>query len=528
MAGPLRCCIFDRLLKADVAELVDALDLGSSAFGLGGSSPPIRTRFCREHCWTKFTNVDINLQYKSELDAELTIQIDPGDYQEEFEKEVKNYRKQAELPGFRKGKVPSSIIRKKLGSEIKKKLVPDTLNKAIQDYLSEHELNLLLNPLQIEPEDDPDWDAQDSFSFKYLVGLRPPMDDDLQAILGDVKKYVIKATEEEIEEQIEKIKNIKGQSETKDAVEDSDNLALRFKIQELNEDGTEMEEGFSLTKAVNLKDLPESLQKDLMDVNTEDELHLDLRSYFEDEEAFADFLDTDKLTVQDLGETISLTVQSIYEFEQATLDESIYQEIFPDKTINDEEGFKEALREALESSYERDADGHLFKEVKDTFIKNYNKGLPEEFLKRWFEKVQSEDEESENDDEKTEEERYEDFVKDIKWMVVVDGLADRYDISVENQEVMEYAQAMIRNEVSRIGMGEIGEDKVKEYAANYLQDQNNFYKSLFTLKEDKVFRKLKEEVTFQEEHLTYNEFHKLTNQDQATETEKATNNEQSA
>jgi trigger factor len=289
-----------------------------------------------------------------------------------------------------------------------------------------------------------------------------------------------------------------------------------------------MEEGFSLTKAVNLKDLPESLQQDLMDVNTEDELHLDLRSYFDDEEAFADFLDTDKLTVQDLGETISLTVQSIYEFEQATLDESIYQEIFPDKTINDEEGFKEALREALESSYERDADGHLFKEVKDTFIKNYNKGLPEEFLKRWFEKVQSEDEESENDDEKTEEERYEDFVNDIKWMVVVDGLADRYDISVENQEVMEYAQAMIRNEVSRIGMGEIGEDKVKEYAANYLQDQNNFYKSLFTLKEDKVFRKLKEEVTFQEEHLTYNEFHELTNQDQATETEKATNNEQSA
>lgn len=468
--------------------------------------------------------MDINLQQKDDLDAELRIQINPADYEESFETEVKNYRKEANLPGFRKGKVPKGLIRKKLGSEIKKKLVPDTLNKAIQDYISENDLKLLLNPLQVAPEGDPDWEGQDSFEFTYLVGLRPAIDDNLQEALGSITQYVIKATDQELDDQIEKIKNLKGSSENKEVVEDNEYLALRMKVQELNDDGSEMEEGFSQVKAVNLKELPDKLQGDLLNAKPDDKLDLNLRSYFDDEDQFAEFLNTDKLTVQDLGDTVRVEVQSVYEFHQAELDENVFQEIFPDKEINNEEEFKAAIREALESSYERESDGHLFKELKDAFIKNYDKGLPEEFLKRWFDQVQSDQEDQEEEEQKTEEEKYQDFVNDIKWMIVVDGLADRYNISVENQEVMEYAQAMIRNEVSRIGMGEIGEDKVREYAANYLQDQNNFYKSLFTLKEDKVFKQVKEDVAFQKQEVTYNEFQEL-NQGKDEETEKATSNE---
>lgn len=470
--------------------------------------------------------MDINLNQTEGLDAELHVRIDPADYEESFEKEVKNYRQQASLPGFRKGKVPTSLIRKKIGTELKQKLVPDTVNKAIQDYIKEQDLKLLLNPLQTYPESDPDWENQDTFEFKYQVGLRPSIDDDLQASLGELTQYRIKAADEEIDEQVRKIKNLKGTSETKETVEESENLALRFKVEELDENGEVLEEGFSQTKAVNLKDLPEQLQQELIGAKPDDAFTLDLRSYFEDEDRFAEFLDTDKLTVQDLGSSIRTTVQSVYEFEEATLDETIFQEIFPDKTINDEEEFKAAIREALESNYERESDGHLFKEIKDAFVKHYDKGLPDGFLKQWFSQVQSEQEEEE-ESEKTEDEKYEDFVNDIKWMAIVDGLAERFDITVENQEVMEYAQAMIRNEVSRIGMGDIGEDKVREYAANYLQDQNNFYKSLFTLKEDKVFKQIKSEVEFQVQEVTYNEFQQLMNPEQEGETEKAENNEQS-
>jgi trigger factor len=433
--------------------------------------------------------VDINLNQTEGLDAELHVRIDPADYEESFEKEVKNYRQQASLPGFRKGKVPTSLIRKKIGTELKQKLVPDTVNKAIQDYIKEQDLKLLLNPLQTYPESDPDWENQDTFEFKYQVGLRPSIDDDLQASLGELTQYRIKAADEEIDEQVRKIKNLKGTSETKEAVEDSENLALRFKVEELDENGEVLEEGFSQTKAVNLKDLPEQLQQELIGAKPDDAFTLDLRSYFEDEDRFAEFLDT-------LGSSIRTTVQSVYEFEEATLDETIFQEIFPDKTINDEEEFKAAIREALESNYERESDGHLFKEIKDAFVKHYDKGLPDGFLKQWFSQVQSEQEEEE-ESEKTEDEKYEDFVNDIKWMAIVDGLAERFDITVENQEVMEYAQAMIRNEVSRIGMGDIGEDKVREYAA------------------------------FQVQEVTYNEFQQLMNPEQEGETEKAENNEQS-
>lgn len=471
--------------------------------------------------------MDINLNQSEGLDAELQIRIEPSDYEESFEKEVRTYKKQANLPGFRKGKVPTNLIRKKIGNEVKQKLVPDAVNKAIQDYIKEQDLKLLLNPLQTSPESDPDWENQDTFEFTYQVGLRPAIDDDLQEKLGELTQYLIKAKDEEIDEQVRKIKNLKGTSEPKEEVADNEVLSLRFKVEELNDEGEVLEEGFSQTKAVNLKELPESLQQDLIGSKAEDTLTLDLRSYFEDEDKFAEFLNTDKLTVQDLGNSLRLTVQSVYEFEEASLDETVFQEIFPGKTISNEEEFKDAIREALESNYERESDGHLFKEIKDAFIKSYDKGLPDQFLQRWFSQVQAEQDEEEEQSDKTEEEKYEDFVNDIKWMVVVDGLAERYDITVENQEVMEYAQAMIRNEVSRIGMGDIGEDKVREYAANYLQDQNNFYKSLFTLKEDKVFKQVKSEVTFQTQEVTYNEFQQIVNPDREEETEKAENNEQS-
>ncbi len=512
-----------------MAELVDALDLGSSTEKCGGSSPPIRTvlkTFAKNSCYKRNNILDVNLEKKNELDAELTIKIKPEDYQEDFEKELKNYRKKVDLPGFRKGKAPLNLLKKRLGSDLKKQLIPDTVNKSLQNYIKENDLKLLLNPLQKDSETEPEWESQDSFEFKYDVGLRPEIDIDLQEKLGDVQKYKIEATDEEVDEQIEKIKNLKGTSDNKEKVEDDETLSIRTSVTELDENQQPLEGGLDKSKAMKLAEIPADLKAELIGKSTNEEVIVNLKSMFEDDEKLAEFLDTDKLTIQDVEGEFKVTIESIFIFQPVEIGEEVYKEVFPDKEINDIEEFKAAIKEALESGYERETDSHLFKEIKDTFIKRFDKGIPEEFLKKWFDKVQEEEEENQQED-KSHEEKYKDFINDIKWMIVVDGLADRFEVKVESQEVMEYAESLIRNEVSRIGMGDIGEEKVKEYASNYLKDQNNYFKSHFTLKEDKVFKHVKENVEFPVKTVTYNEFQKIVNPESEAEqeTEKAENNE---
>jgi len=486
--------------------------------------------------------VEINLDQTNGLDAELTVKIGPDDYQHDFDKEIKNYQKKVDLPGFRKGKAPVGLLKKRIGTDLKKQLVPDTVNKALQDYIREHDLKLLLNPLEKTPQKEPDWENQDSFEFTYDVGLRPEMDLDLQQWLGDVVQYKIEATDEEIEEQVRKIQNLKGSSETREKVTDEDTLSLRLNIVELDDNQEAMEGGFYTNKTLTLAELPDQFKNELLDRQSEEKFVIDIKSCFADfvddqNEKLAAFLDTDKLTVQDLGNQFEVTIESVYTFHPAELNENIFQAVFPDKEINDADEFRAAIREALASSYERESDSYLFKEVKDAIVKQYDKGLPEQFLHKWFDKVQQEEEEqekqNEQQDERSHEEKYKEFVNDIKWMIIIDGLADRFEVSVEGQEVMEYAQSMIRNEVQRIGMGEIGEDQVKEYASNYLKDQNNYFKAHFTIKEDKVFRQIKENVDFQEKPISYNEFQQIVNPPESEsqteandqETEKTADNE---
>ena len=465
--------------------------------------------------------MEINLDKQTELDAELYIKLEPGDYEENFNSELKKYQKEAAIPGFRKGKVPLGLLKKRLGSDLKKQIIPDTVNKAVQDYLEENDLKLLLNPLQTHPKDEPDWENNDSFEFRYLVGLRPEIDYDLQEYLGEVTRYKIEVSEKELDEQINKLRNMKGTTENKDSVEEEEGLSIRLKIVELDDETQEeFEGGFSTSITKQLNDLPEGLQNALAGKQVEEVLSLELASYFESSEGFATFLDVDKLTAQDLSSNFNVTIEAAYTFQQGELNEALYKEVFPDKEINSEEEFREAIKEAMESSYERESDGYLFKEIKDHFVKVYDKGLPEQFLKEWYDHVQKEQEQEEQqEDEKNEEEKYADFVNDIKWMMIIDGLAERFEVSVEDQEVKDYARAMIRNEVSRIGMGEIEDEKINEYADNYLKDRNNYFKSHFTLKEDKVFKQIKEAVEFQEKHVTYNEFQEIVNQDKSEQEE---------
>lgn len=472
--------------------------------------------------------MEVNLEKKNDLDAELTIKVEPSDYQEDFEKELKNYRQKVDLPGFRKGKAPLDLLKKRLGTDLKKQLVPDTVNKKLQDYIKENDVKLLLNPLEKDQESDPDWENEDTFEFKYDVGLRPEVDIDLQEMLGDVQQYKIEATDEEVEEQIEKIKNLKGTSDEKDQIEEEEGLSLRLGITELDENHEPLEGGLDKSKAIKLEDLPEDFKQALIGKNAQEQVILDLKSILENDEKLAEFLDSDKLTIQDTEGHFRITIESIFTFQPVEIGEEVFKEVFPDKEINDIEEFKQAIKEALESSYERESDSHLFKEVKDTFIKRFDKGLPEDFLKLWFDRVQQEEEENEEQgDEKSQEEKYQDFINDVKWMAIVDSLADYYEVTVESNEVMQYAESLIRNEVSRIGMGDIGEDKIKEYASNYLKDQNNYFKSHFTIKEDKVFSHIKENVEFPKQSVTYNEFQQIVNPEteNTSETEKAENNE---
>lgn len=455
--------------------------------------------------------MELNLDRQNDsLDATISIELGPDDYNEPLTESLKSYRQKVNLPGFRKGKVPLGMIKKMAGAELKQEKVQELVNEKIQSYLKEKEVNLLLNPLQSSPKPDEevDWE-KDNFEFKYDVGIRPKIDID-KSLLEKLPYYQIEVADDKVDEEIDYLRKQKGNFERVDKVEDSEQMNVNLKIVELNDDGEPLDGGVDTTKMIKLYDLPEDLKKELLGKESEHTFNINLKKAFEDTDELASFINADKNTVNDLGDEVRITLVVGFNFEEATLDQAFFDSIFGEGKVGSEEEFREEVKKAITDQQQRQASNYLYNQVRNELLENLNFDLPEGFLKKWHDAVNQEAEQEQ-------ESEYSDFEKDMKWLLIVDQFVDDMSIEIDPKEVLEYTKSMIANELLQSGMQDFDPEKLDQYALNYLQDQNNYNKTFYTLKEGKVFEQLKENVSFKEESIKLDEFKKLTEKENKDE-----------
>ena len=448
--------------------------------------------------------MNISQEKIDNLNAVLKINIDPADYTPRVDKAIKDHAKKASIPGFRKGMVPSSHIKRMYGKSILvdeiNNLLSDTLNK----YIEDEKLEVLGQPLPKAGEEakEYNWDFADNFEFNYEVGLAPEFDIAFSA-KDKLTDYVIKVDDETLESRIKNIRKSYGKMTNPDVSADDD--VLYAELVQLSPDGSVFEDGISNITSVRLDQVQdEKVKKSLIGLKKDDVVTLDIqKAYNNDAARIAAILKIEEDAAADLKSKFQLTVKNVNRLAEADLDQEFFDKLFGEGVVTDEAGFRAKITEELESMMVQDSERKLQDEIYHYAIDKVQFNLPDEFLKRWLRAT---------NEQLSEEELqggYKDFAQNLKWTLIENKIIKDNNIDIKYDEVFALAKQRLAQQFQMYSPQPIAEDQLAQYTVQYLQNKENANKIFEELKALKVFDYVKSVVTLDKKDIGFTEFNKL-------------------
>ncbi|PPK99689.1 trigger factor [Parapedobacter indicus] len=448
--------------------------------------------------------MNISHQNIDEINAVITVDLGPEDYNPQVDKAIKEQAKKAKLPGFRPGMVPTSHIRRTYG----KAILFDEINRLVSDqinqYISENKLDILGQPLPKEDDkNDYQWDFNDTFSFNYEIGLAPQFDVPFNE-KSKFPEYVIKADEETLESRIKNLRRSYGKMTNPEVSEDGD--VLYSELKQLDADGNELEGGIVNTASVRTDLVDDKkIKKTLIGLKKDDELTLDVKKAFKNVSDVARILGVKEEEAESLeNTTFKLTVKNVNRLEEADLTEDFYDKLFGEGTVKTEAEFKEKVREEVESNLAQNAAQKL---QNDLYLKGLDAvkvDFPEAFLKRWLKATNPEIKEDEL------EEGFADFIKNLKWTLIENRIITQNGLEVKYEEVLALAKERIAAQIRMYSPGQEPTDQqLAQYAVQLLGDKEQANRLFDEVKALKVFDYLKGLVKLEKKEIEYNKFLEL-------------------
>ncbi|MEK6479790.1 trigger factor [Catalinimonas sp. 4WD22] len=438
--------------------------------------------------------MDITLDKKSNTQASIKINLKEEDYQPQIEEKVKEYRKKANLKGFRPGKVPPAIIKKMYGKGIKVEEINQLLSQSLPKYIKDQDLNLVGEPLpNYENADSIDWENQKDFEFTYDVGFVNEFDYDVSDKLK-VTKYKLELGEKEINDTIENLREQFNETENVEEVGNGD--IINGKV-------ARKEEEIENETSIDLKQLDEKQAKVFVGAKKGEDIVFNIRETHPEDNDVATFLAKTPEEVAEIKGEFTFTIESILHRKPAELNQEFFDKVFGKDAVKSEEEFREKVKETMQENYDRETDNLLMLDIRNTLVDNTEFEIPEDFLKRWL----LERNEGNITQEQIDKE-FEDYVRDLRWNLIVNKISEDKEIKVEHDDVKEKAREMIEAQLGQSGLlGQLG-DNLDPFVDNYLQgDNGNNYMQVFNqARTEKIFDFIKQNATLEEKKITVDEF----------------------
>jgi trigger factor len=447
--------------------------------------------------------MNISKENIDKLNAVVTINMNPEDYQPRVDKAIKDHAKKAKIPGFRPGMVPPAHIKKMYGKSILVDEVNNLLSDTLNNYLSEQKLEVLGQPLpKVDDKKEYNWDFADSFEFNYEVGLAPEFTLDFSS-KDKITQYDIKVDDETLTARIKNIRRSYGKMTNPDVSADDD--VLYAELTQLSPDGAVFEDGITNTASVRLDQVKdEAIKASLIGLKKEDEVVLDIQKVYDNEAAkIAAILNIDELTAADLKSNFRLKVKNINRLEEGDLNQEFFDKLFGEGVVTDEAGFRAKITEEIESMMNQDAERKLQNDIYNYSIEKVQFELPDEFLKRWLRAT---------NEKLTEEELqggYKDFAQNLKWTLIENKILKDNNIEIKYEEVFAAAKQSLDQQFRMYSPQPIGEEQLSQYAVQYLQNKENANKVFDEVKALKSLDYIKSVVTLDKKEIAYNDFKEL-------------------
>ena len=425
-----------------------------------------------------------------DLNFELTLTVAAEDYADSRKKRLAEFRKKAEIKGFRKGMVPMSLVEKMYGQNALVDAVNDVISEGLNNYIHENNLRVLGEPLPSEEHIQNEWEAGKEFTFKFDLAINPEVSFELSKE-DEVTYYTITVTEAAKKEMRENLLRQYGSLENGEAAKEEDFIIVDFEQGDMKVEGT----------YVALRNVAEAARKSFVGVKSGDVLDVNVNEAFENETDRASMLKVGKEELASMDPMFKMTVQAVKTFVNAPMVEETFEKIFGVKT---EAEFEAKIEERIRAEYAQEADFRFSKDAKEYLLEKANVTVAENFLKRWIYVI--------NDGKFTMEDIEKDwalFIVDYKWQMVRNYLMEKYGVKVEEADLLASAKGFAAYQFAMYGMNNVPEEQLEAFAKNILSQEEQGRRILDQVENEKTFAAVREVVTLKKKKISVEKFREL-------------------
>ena len=437
-----------------------------------------------------------------DLMATITVEVKGADYSERVEKVLKDYRKTAEVPGFRKGKTPMGIINKKYRTSV----IVEEVNKMLQDELYKHitaeKVRVLGSPMPID-EKPIDWENDKDFTFEYEVGLAPEFDVKITA-KDKLNYYKIKADAKLVDGYCNDIAKRYGKMSNPEASVEGDLIFCT--IEQLDVDGIVMDNGIKNDATVAMDYIADKkIKKQFVGVKTDDLITVNVMKAFTNHSDLGAMLNVDHAAIHNLtSEEFQFTVKNVNRLEPAELNVELFDKVYGPGAIKDEKEFKAKVKSEAEAQFVGESDRMLKNDVVTYFVDKLKLAMPNEFLKRWL--VQTSEQPITMEMLETE---YDMYAKSLQWQLIENKILENHSIKVTQDDVLAHTKVLISAQMKQYGQPEGDDKQLTDIATNILKNEEERKKVYDQIFDERTLAVYKENFKLTEKSVSYDEFVKL-------------------
>jgi len=446
----------------------------------------------------------MNLTQSKAKDLMATITIDVGgnDYTEKVDKVLKDYRKTAVIPGFRKGKTPMGIINKKYRTSV----IIEEVNKLIQDelykHITEQKVRVLGSPMPLKTSEF-DWENQVDFKFEYEIALAPEFDVKITN-KDKLNFYKIKADAKLVDGYCTDIAKKYGKMSNPEVSEEGDLVFCA--INQLDVDGDIMKNGIQNEATVSMNHIADKkIQKQFVGVKTNDVITVNVMKAFTNHADLGAMLSVSHEVIHNLtSEEFQFTVKNINRLQPADLNTELFDKVYGAATVKNVKEFKAKIQAEAEGQLVGESDRMLKNDVVTYFVEKLKLQMPDDFLKKWL--VQTSEQPITMEMLNTE---YDMYSKSLQWQLIENKILENYEIKVTQDDVVAHAKKLIGMQMKQYGQPEGDDAQLTDIATNILKNEEEKKKVYDKIFDERTLAVYKENFKLTEKSISYDDFVKL-------------------
>ncbi|MDX2430163.1 MAG: trigger factor [Bacteroides sp.] len=447
--------------------------------------------------------MNISVENTDKLNAVLSMKVEQADYDEKVGDILKDYRRKANVDGFRQGKVPMGIIKKMYYTPVLVDEVNKLVSESLFTYLQENEVKILGEPLPHKGEQKSvDFEKDSDFEFKFDLGLAPEISMEVSA-KDKIPYYKIKVDKKQEDEYVDSLLGRYGEFiPVEKAGKDEQIKGVLVKV---DKEGNEVENGIRVEgSSMSLEMMKDDDQKVLFSgAKVGDEVIFDVKKAYPNDTEVAALLKIEKEEVAMLEGTFKCIIAEIQKFDKAVIGQEFFDKVYGEGEVKSEEEMRIRIREEIGKNHERESEYRFMVDTRESLIKKAKLDLPLEFLKRWM---------LETNENITEEQLKDDFEKyedDFRWQLIKEHLLMQQEIKVSAEEAMEMAKGVALNQYMQYGIPNVPDEYLESFAKDMLAKPEEARKIYDQKAEEKLIAYVKSTVSVNEKELSSEKFRKL-------------------